>query len=82
MQWVISPLFARQVSIPIAPAWRIADFNIKTKIMLSIEQCRRIMGNIALTDSELEKLRNSLYIIAGLIIDETVSGYEENRGEN
>lgn len=50
--------------------------------MLTIEQCREIIGNSAISDSELEKLRNSLYSIAGLIIDQTVPPNEENRLNN
>lgn len=50
--------------------------------MLSIEECRQYLGNTRVSDKEVEQLRNSLYSIAGLIIDQTVSEYEENRFDN
>lgn len=40
--------------------------------MLTLEQCREIIGNSAITDKELEQLRNALYSIADLIIKRTV----------
>ena len=51
--------------------------------MLSIQQCREIIGNSAITDKELEQLRNSLYSIADLIIKHTVGeDAEENSNHN
>ena len=50
--------------------------------MLAIQKCREIIGTTAISDSELEQLRNALYSIAGLIIDQTVEGNEENRINN
>ena len=50
--------------------------------MLSIEECRKYLGNSQVSDKEVEQLRNALYSIAGLIIDHTVAGNEENNSDN
>ena len=51
--------------------------------MLTLEQCREIIGNSAVSDRELEQLRNSLYSIADLIIKRTVGeDAEESSNHN
>ena len=50
--------------------------------MLSINECRKYLGNTDISDKEVEQLRNALYSIAGLIIDHTVSENEENNSDN
>jgi hypothetical protein len=50
--------------------------------MLTLEECRKYLGNTAISDQELEQLRNSLYLITDLIISQTVEGNGENRSNN
>lgn len=43
--------------------------SLKTKPMLSIEQCRKLIADKNLTDEEVEQVRDELYILANLAFD-------------
>lgn len=45
--------------------------------MLSIENCKKYLAGLNLTDKEVEELRNSLYLVIGNILDD----YYQNNNE-
>jgi hypothetical protein len=43
--------------------------RLKAKKMLSIEQCKKLIGDKTLSDKEVEEIRDELYILANLAFD-------------
>jgi len=51
--------------------------------MLSIEQCRKLIGDKTLSDKEVEEIRDELYVLANLAFDhwkETKKPLKEQEG--
>ena len=47
--------------------------------MLSIQECKKHLGNLDLSDKEVEELRNSMYLVIGGILDDYYkNNYETN----
>ena len=49
------------------------------KFMLSIEECKRYLKKLHLSDKEVEKLRDCLYIISGKLIDKYIADKEREK---
>jgi hypothetical protein len=50
--------------------------------MLSIEECKKYLAGLELTDKEVEELRNSLYFIITNILDNNFEKQYENHKFN
>ena len=51
--------------------------------MISIERCREILGEAQMPDSEVEKLRDSLYAVVESILDNNhLDFYTEEQRDN
>ncbi|MFH1694210.1 MAG: hypothetical protein ABH880_00440 [Patescibacteria group bacterium] len=42
--------------------------------MLSIEECNKYLGDVELTDEQVESLRDSLYVLVEKILDSHING--------
>lgn len=47
-------------------------FRNYLKVMVSVERCKEILGKIAMSNSQVEKLREVLYSLVENVIDECV----------
>jgi len=45
--------------------------------MLSIEKCKEILGNKAISDSQVEKVREVLYVLVENIVDDYISSCDK-----
>jgi len=48
-------------------------FALSRLCMLSIEKCREYLGNLNLTDKEVEAVREALYVLTGAVLDTSFS---------
>jgi len=48
-------------------------FALSRLCMLSIEKCREYLGNLNLTDKEVEAVREALYVLTGGVLDTSFS---------
>ena len=47
--------------------------------MLTIAECRAYINDTPITDQEVEKVRNNLYVLARIVLDSPPRKYENER---
>ncbi len=47
---------------------KVGIFDCRSHFMISIHQCREIVGALNLTDKEIEQIRDALYILVGNVL--------------
>lgn len=56
--------------------------NYENNKMISIEKCRKIVGDGNITDEQLEKIREYLYSLTREIINQSVKDYQNTLIKN